>query len=253
MRILLTNDDGINAPGIKALWQNLSTIADVFVVAPSFEQSAMSQAITMHMPIRVQSYEFNTENVTGWSVDGTPTDCVKLALETLLTEKPSCVVSGINMGANLGNDILYSGTVSAAREGALHRIPSIAVSLDSDKATDFALAAKFTVKFVTKMLEEQIEPNTLFNVNVPKNMNQKHEDVAITKLGIREYENTFDRRQDPSGRSYYWMGGKIINSENEEDTDVSAIKNNKISITPIHFDLTDYHVMNELKNWKIQT
>jgi len=252
VRILLTNDDGINAPGIKALWQKLNSIGEVFVVAPSLEQSAMSQAITVHNPIRVDSYPINTKNVIGWSIGGTPTDCVKLALETLLTEKPDIVISGINLGSNLGSDVLYSGTVSAAIEGALHHIPSIAISLDKRKDADFLFSANFSVKLIKKMLQEKVPENTLLNVNIPANSDGNNEEVAITKLGVREYTNSFDKRQDPSGRNYYWMGGQIADSENKEDTDVFAVKNGKVSITPIHFDLTNYHLMKTLENWHMK-
>jgi 5'-nucleotidase len=252
VRILLTNDDGINAPGIKALWQNLNAIGDVFVVAPSFEQSAMSQAITVHNPIRVDSYPIGINNVVGWSISGTPTDCVKLALETLLTEKPDIVISGVNSGSNLGSDVLYSGTVSAAIEGALHNIPSIAISLDKRKDADFLFSAKFSVKLIKKMLQEKIPSNTLLNVNIPSNCNESDEEVAVTKLGVRKYTNSFDKRQDPSGRNYYWMGGQITDSENKEDTDVFAVKSGKVSITPIHFDLTDYQLMKTLEDWHMK-
>lgn len=251
MRILLTNDDGINAPGIKALWQKLNSIGDVFVAAPSVEQSAMSQAITVHNPIRVDSYPIDAENVIGWSVGGTPTDCVKLALETLLTEKPDIVISGVNSGANLGSDVLYSGTVSAAIEGALHNIPSIAISLDKRRNADFLFSANFSVKLIKKMLEEKVPSNTLLNVNIPRSANENTAKIVITKLGVREYTNSFNKRQDPSGRSYYWMGGQIVDSENREDTDVFAVKNGKVSITPIHFDLTNYQLIRTLENWNI--
>lgn len=251
MLILLTNDDGINAPGIKALWEELSDIAEVQVVAPDSERSATSQAITVHHPIRVDNYNIDHAKVSAWRISGTPTDCVKIAIEALLSERPDIVVSGINQGPNLGTDVLYSGTVSAAIEGALHSIPSVAVSLDSWKDSDFRPAARFTKKIIQKLIHNPLPPNTLLNVNVPAVSGAETADVAITKLGVREYDNTFDKRKDPWGRTYYWMGGKLIDSDNDPDTDVIALKAGKISVTPIHFDLTNYTIMDMLKKWHL--
>lgn len=251
MLILLTNDDGINAPGIKALWEELSTIAEIRVVAPDSERSATSQAITVHHPIRVDPYKIDYATVSAWRISGTPTDCVKIAVEALLPERPDIVVSGINQGPNLGTDVLYSGTVSAAIEGALHGIPSVAVSLDNWQNSDFKPAAQFTRAIVQKLIHNPLPPNTLLNVNVPGRNGTEITDVAITKLGIREYDNTFDKRKDPWGRAYYWMGGKLIDSDNDPDTDVIALKAGKISVTPIHFDLTNYTIMDMLKRWHL--
>lgn len=250
MRILLTNDDGISAPGIKALWDILRQEAEVFVVAPSMEQSASSQAITVHHPIRVDEYNIDAEGIKGWSVGGTPTDCVKLALASILDKKPDIVISGINLGANLGSDVLYSGTVSAAIEGALHNIPAIAVSLDLREEPDFSHAASFTYRLARKLMQEKLPSNTLLNVNVPSSAKSAKE-MMMTQLGVREYINTFDKRTDPRGRCYYWMGGQIMDREDAENTDVFAVKNGKISVTPIHFDLTNYPLLKALKNWQI--
>lgn len=250
MRILLTNDDGISAPGIRALWEKLNQLGEVFIVAPSVEQSASSQAITVHHPIRVDEYKIDTDGVKGWSIGGTPTDCVKLALESILDKKPDIVISGINLGANLGSDVLYSGTVSAAIEGALHNIPAIAVSLDVWKNPDFSYAADFTRQLACKLMKEKLPSNTLLNVNVPGTL-QEIGEMAMTQLGIREYTNTFDKRTDPRGRCYYWMGGQIIDREDAENTDTFAVKNGRISVTPIHFDLTNYPLLKELKNWQM--
>lgn len=251
MHILLTNDDGIGAPGIQALWQELSKIAEVFVVAPDSERSATSQAITVHQPIRVDEHCIDHPRICGWRVGGTPTDCVKIAVEALLTEKPDLVVSGINQGANMGTDILYSGTVSAAIEGALYGIPSIAVSLDSWQVRDFGPAAAFAGRLVQTVVKQTIPPNTLLNVNVPALKTEEINGVAITKLGVRQYENTFERRQDPRGRAYYWMGGNILDSDNDPDSDVTNVKLGKISVTPIHFDLTNYAIIDLLKGWNL--
>lgn len=253
MRILLTNDDGINAPGIQALWRELSSIGEVTVVAPDSERSATSQAITVHHPIRVDEFCIQEPPICAWRVGGTPTDCVKIAVEALLEEKPDVVVSGINQGPNLGTDVLYSGTVSAAIEGALHGIPSIAVSLVSWKPADFGPAARFAAKLVLTMAERKLPQNTLLNVNVPALAPEKLKGVAITKLGVTEYENTFEKRLDPRGRTYYWMGGSLVDSANEEGTDVHAVKQGVISVTPVHFDLTNYAIMHSLEEWNLRT
>lgn len=250
MHILLTNDDGILAPGIKALWQELSKTARITVVAPDSEKSASSQAITVHHPIWVDKHLIEDQNIAAWRVGGTPTDCVKVALESLLVDdQPDIIVSGINQGANLGTDVLYSGTVSAAIEGALHGIPAVAMSLDSWQPFDFTPAARIAKKVLETMSNKQLPPNTLLNVNVPALSENQLQGITVTKLGIRNYENTFERRQDPRGRTYYWMSGHVSETENAPDSDIIAVKNGKVSVTPIHFDLTNYGIMNLLETW----
>lgn len=252
MRILLTNDDGIDAAGIQVLWQELLEIADVVVVAPDAERSAASQAITVHSPIRVDKYCTADSRLCGWRIGGTPADCVKIALETLVNEKPDFVVSGINHGPNLGTDVLYSGTVSAAIEGSLHGIPAVAVSLDSWSPSDFKPAAKFTAKLLQDIFQRSLPANTLLNVNVPALPTAQLNGVAITKLGVRQYANIFEPRLDPRGRTYYWMGGEIVENLNDADSDIVAVSNSKISVTPIHFDLTNYNIMEILKTWNLE-
>lgn len=251
MRILLTNDDGIGADGIQALWHELSKIAEIIVVAPDVERSATSQAITVHSPIRVDSYLFNNPRVSGWRIGGTPADCVKIALGTLMTEPPDILVSGINHGPNLGTDVLYSGTVSAAIEGALHGIPAVAVSLDAGANYDFGPAAEFMSTLVQKMTTRTLAANTLLNVNIPAVPTAQMNGVAITKLGVRQYDNIFEGRKDPRGRMYYWLGGNVIDNENDADSDIAAIKMSKISVTPIHFDLTNYDAINLVQKWNL--
>lgn len=251
MHILLTNDDGIDAAGIQALWQELLKIAEVVVVAPDVERSAASQAITVHSPIRVDKYCASDSRLCGWRIGGTPADCVKIALETLISKKPDFVVSGINHGPNLGTDILYSGTVSAAIEGALHGIPAVAVSLDSWGTYDFKPAAEFTANLLQNIFCRTLPANTLLNVNVPALPSQDINGVAITKLGVRQYANIFEPRLDPRGRTYYWMGGSIVENENDTNSDIVAVKMSKISVTPIHFDLTNYSIMEELQSWNL--
>ncbi|WP_288183653.1 5'/3'-nucleotidase SurE [uncultured Sporomusa sp.] len=252
LHILLTNDDGILAPGIRALWQELAQIARITVVAPDSEKSASSQAITVHHPIWVDKHPIDSQNISAWRVGGTPTDCVKVALESLLThDLPDVIVSGINQGSNLGTDVLYSGTVSAAIEGALHGLPAIAMSLDSWQACDFSPAAKAARRIVETMVDKKLPPNTLLNVNVPALPENQLRDLMITKLGVRSYENTFERRLDPRGRTYYWMSGHVSETENDPDSDITAVKNGKISVTPIHFDLTNYGIMKLLEKWEL--
>jgi len=252
LRILLTNDDGIGAAGIAALWHELSKIAEVIVVAPDVERSATSQSITVHSPIRVDNYFFDNPRICGWRIGGTPADCVKIGLEALMKQPPDIVVAGINHGPNLGTDVLYSGTVSAAIEGALHGIPAVAVSLDVGEGKyDFQPAAEFTSKLVQNIVNRSLPPNTLLNVNVPALSSAQFKGVAITKLGVRQYENVFEGRQDPRGRMYYWMGGNVMNTENDTDSDIVAIQMSKISVTPIHFDLTNYGIMNLVQSWNL--
>jgi 5'-nucleotidase len=248
MRILLTNDDGIFAEGIHALWQVLSEIGEVFVAAPDRERSATGHAITVHQPIRVDEHCFKDGKMCGWRIGGTPADCVKIAVEALLPEKPDFILSGINHGLNLGTDVLYSGTVSAALEGVLLGVPSIAVSLDmGTNGGNFVPAAQFAGKLIKKVMHSPLPANTLLNVNLPDGVDGCSAKVAVTTLGIRQYENLFDQRRDPRGRTYYWMGGGIVDNANAADSDVSAVKNGKISVTPLHFDLTNYKVMEEIK------
>lgn len=250
MYILVTNDDGINSPGIDALWTELSSIAEVAVVAPDSERSACSQSITVHQPIRVDNHSINMPGVTAWSVGGTPTDCVKIALESLLPRRPDIVVSGINNGPNLGTDVLYSGTVSAAIEASLHGLPAVAISLADRQPADFSVAAKFAKTVVQKILAEKSLPErTLLNVNVPPLPADAVKGITVAKLGNIGYSNVFEKRQDPRGRNYYWMAGAIVDANNDPDSDVEAVKAGYISVTPIHFDLTNYTIMRMVQEW----
>lgn len=251
MKILLTNDDGIDAPGIKALWNSLKDVANLVVAAPARQQSATSHSITVFHPIWVTEQSFDDARISGWRIGGTPADSVKIALDSLMDDKPDLVVSGINHGPNLGTDVLYSGTVSAAVEGAMHGIPAIAVSLATDDEPDFSTAAAFCRQLVSQALEQKLPRFTLLNVNVPPLPQNDISGVAITKLGVIEYENAFDKRIDPRGRTYYWMAGTPMATPNSSDTDVYAIQNGNISVTPIHFDLTDYTLLEKMRSWNL--
>ncbi|WP_418790002.1 5'/3'-nucleotidase SurE [Phosphitispora sp. TUW77] len=254
MLILISNDDGIQAPGINALRSALEHLGDVCVVAPDRPRSASGLGITIHKPLRVEEFEFSASNAKGYAVNGTPSDCVKLAIQALLPSKPDIVVSGINLGPNLGTDVLYSGTVSAALEGVINGVPSIAVSLASWESVDFDYAAKFAQKLVKVVLDKGLPDETLLNVNVPVlNDEKKPNRVAVTRLGKRRYENTFEKRRDPRGKDYYWMGGEVMDIMAEPGTDIASVKNGEISVTPLFFDVTDNNFMNMVREWNLDS
>ncbi len=252
MRVLLTNDDGIFADGLQELSKAIQKIAAVYVVAPDRERSAVGHAITMHHPLRAERVKlFHNPNLPAWAVNGTPSDCVKLAIEAILPDRPDMVISGINRGANLGTDVLYSGTVSAAIEAILSGIPSIAVSLTEVDDPDYRTAAEFAAKLIRQVADKGLPSDTLLNVNVPCLTRNQLEGVEITRLGMTRYNNEFEQRVDPRGRSYYWMVGEVIELDEGSGSDLSAVRQKKISITPIHFDFTNYNLIEKLKNWSI--
>ncbi|AOT68114.1 5'/3'-nucleotidase SurE [Geosporobacter ferrireducens] len=251
MKILITNDDGIFAEGILKLACSLEKIAKIFIVAPDRQRSATGHAITMHEPIRASKVKLLDRNFEAWSVSGTPTDCVKLGIEVLLRERPDLIFSGINSGANLGTDVLYSGTVSAAIEGAILGFPSAAVSLADFSELDYDYAAEFSLTLAKKMMENKLPPDTLLNVNVPNCKKEEIRGVSITTLGVRKYKNSFIERIDPRGQAYYWLGGEIVDEDHLEGSDLYCVKNKMISITPIHFDLTKFNLIRDLESWNI--
>ncbi len=248
VKILLANDDGINAGGIRALIKELSTMGDLYVVAPDRERSGTGHSITVFEPIITQKIEIDGVKAA-WIVRGTPVDCVKLAVGKLLPEKMDLVVSGINHGPNLGTDVLYSGTVSAAAEGVIMGVPSIAVSLNSYQDNmDFNFSARFTRNFIKTVMRHGIDQRTVVNINIPPLPPKEIKGIRITRLGVRNYDNLFEERQDPHGNTYYWLGGGVRKEEQEQDSDVLAVEENYISITPIHLDLTDYVLIEEYKH-----
>lgn len=249
MKILLTNDDGISAPGLYALFQEMKTLGEVAIVAPDSEKSAVGHAITLSAPLRVENF-YRDDKFYGYAVNGTPADCVKLAYWALGI-KPDLVLSGINLGANTGINILYSGTVSAATEGMFLNIPSIAISLTTFENPDFKLAAKFARKLSQIVLKNRLPKGTLLNVNVPPVKEEEIQGVMITRQGHAMYQEKFDKRVDPHKKVYYWLTGMKVKLEEDENVDDRAILNNKISITPVHFDLTNYNFLGELEHWKI--
>ncbi len=247
MRILLTNDDGINAQGIHALIKELSSVAELYLAAPDRERSGTGHSITVFEPIKV--VKTNLPGVRqGWIVGGTPVDCVKMAIARLIDEKIDLVVSGINHGSNLGTDVLYSGTVSAAAEGVIMGCPSLAVSLNSRDNFDFEFAAQFTRRVVGMVMNQGIDKSTLININIPAIPQADIQGIRFTKLGLRNYDNLFEERQDPRGNTYYWLGGGVLQEEQDPESDVYAVEHNFISVTPIHLDLTDYQLISEYRN-----
>ncbi len=243
--ILITNDDGIHSEGLKALYDALSEIGKVAVVAPDREQSTSSHAITLHRPLRVQ---WLSEGYC--AVDGTPADCVNLSVNGILKGRPKVLVSGINKGENLGDDVTYSGTVSAAIEGTLIGIPSIAISLVARENFLFEAAAAFSKKIVRLVMNYGLPQDTLLNVNVPNLPEEEIQGVAITRQGKRVYGDAIVEKTDPRGKKYYWIGGDVLGYRHVPGSDFDAIKKNMISVTPLKLDLTDYNMMETLKKWE---
>lgn len=252
MNIFITNDDGINAEGIKILAQEISKIANTYVVAPDSPRSASGHAITLHKPILIND-EFIAENVEAYSTSGTPADCVKVGIEAILKDvEIDLVLSGINNGPNLGNDVLYSGTVAAAIEGLIERKPSIALSCNSSKVSteEYEEAAKYTVALIQK-LEGNLDKldEIILNVNFPKG---DKKGVKITKLGERVYNNVMDDRKSLRGQRYVWMGGDLADVPQDKDSDIVAVENGYVSITPVHIDMTNLSKMKTLKDLDIE-
>ncbi len=251
MKILLSNDDGVMAEGIKALTVALSKEHDVYVVAPDRERSAAGHSLTLHTPIRVEELDSKFGAKRIWITSGTPGDCVKIGINAILNddEKPDLIISGINHGPNLGSDILYSGTVSCAMEGAMMGYPSIAVSLASMSSEPelFKNVAEFTTKFVHKIKDFSFPSKTILNINVPGLMPEDLAGVAITRLGGKMFTDEYDKRIDPRGKVYYWMAGELIKHCENDDSDINALRWNKVSITPITFEMTQESSIPELE------
>lgn len=247
MKILLTNDDGINAPGLQKLTEAMASLGEVFVIAPDREQSAVGHALTLHHPLRANKVADNM-----FAVDGTPTDCVNLGIHSLLSFKPDLVVSGINRGGNLGDDVTYSGTVSAAMEATLMGIPSIAVSLvTSAEGTNYAAAAQFIVKLAASVNKEGLPADTFLNVNVPDLPWERLRPPLVTTQGKRSYEGTIVDKVDPRGRNYYWIGTVDLNFLDIDGSDYHAVSRGHVSVTPLHLDLTNYNSIAALKKWEM--
>lgn len=248
MRILLTNDDGFFAPGLQTLYKVLSLNKDyeLCIVAPDSQRSATGHSITLFEPLFTHEHSLNG-NDKGYAVRGTPSDCVKLAIQGGLVPKPDLVISGINRGPNLGTDVFYSGTVSAAMEGVLLGVPSLAVSLASFHCKDYEPGAKFLARILDRIIEKHDQG--LININFPDLPEHEWHGWRITKLGKAVYENVFESRIDPHGRKYYWQAGTLAPDE-EVDTDLRAIQEGYVSVTPMHSDLTDYARLRQWQAWQ---
>lgn len=243
---LITNDDGIHSPGLEALAQALSTLANCVVIAPDRDNSAVSHSLTMNCPLRVTRI-----NEGFYTLDGTPTDCVAIGLNKIVKQKPDLLVSGINPGPNLGDDISYSGTVSAAVEGTMYSIPSLAVSLAGDAPYDFTNPAKIAAKLAKQILKQGLPKDTLLNVNVPSGSSVSR--MKVIRQGRRLWDNAIQETLDPWGRKHYWIGGGTPYPDSRKDTDVYAIQNGFISVTPIHLDLTNHPGIDHLKKeWGLE-
>lgn len=247
--ILVTNDDGIDSDALGPLVDALAEVGDVQTIVPDQNASGTSHSITLYRPLRVERTRLRTGQ-PAYSTDGSPTDCVRLAVLGFLKTRPSLVVSGINRGANLGDDITYSGTVAAAMEGLLADLPSIAISLAYSGAdADYGPAAAFAALLARNILDRGFEPDALLNVNVPALPKDRILGVEVTRLGKRTYRDQMIERLDPYGNPYYWVGGPAVSEIAEPGTDVHAVREGKISVTPIHLDLTSPRLVDELATW----
>lgn len=246
MKILLTNDDGIHAPGLRCLYRKLADSHEVWVVAPESEQSAVGHAITLQNPLRVRKV-FENGSLLGFGVTGTPADCVKIGIAELLPARPDLVVSGINLGANVGINVLYSGTVSAATEGAILGVPGLAVSLATYKNPDFSLTARFVETLITAMNWTDFPTKTVLNVNVPALPKDRIRGVRFARQSTAAPIESFERRQDPRDNTYYWLSGERPTETGEEEVDTGALGADWITITPLHFDLTNHRILEGMR------
>ena len=255
MRILLTNDDGIYAPGLRALRTELQKLGDVTVVAPATEQSAVGHSVTLTTPLIIQEVADEDGSPMGWAVEGRPADCVKLALQELLTEPPDLVVSGMNAGANAGINVLYSGTVAAAIEGAFFRVTSVACSLEytRPRPLDFARGAELARGVIERLLAHAPPSGMLFNVNVPSLDRGPVRGVVVRPQNVAPYDEGFDRRTDPRGRVYFWASAEYGCPEPHPDTDVTALAEGFITVTPLQFNLTHAELLRQMSGWRWRT
>lgn len=247
MKILLTNDDGIQAPGIAAMYRQLVGLGEVFVVAPESGQSAAAHGITVQRPIAVSRIHVHNE-FHGYSVDGRPADCVKLGVQELVGGKPDLVVSGINDGANVSINVLYSGTVAAAADGAFFGIPSIAVSLEHGDELDFDRAAGIAAKLIGTLLQQGLHGGQLININIPDLRGGNPKGVRVAAQALQTMEDKYVSFQGPDRRMYYWLDGDF-GEIREEDSDLKALSEGYVVVTPLHFNLTDRGRMGEMLEW----
>jgi 5'-nucleotidase len=250
MHILLTNDDGVFAPGLRALRKELLRLGDVTVVAPAQEQSGVGHSITLLTPLVVKSVDDDDGTMLGYMVEGSPADSVKLAILELMERPPDLIVSGINSGANAGINVLYSGTVAAAIEGAFFKITSIAVSLELSEHFDYPHAARQAVAVIERLLANKPPTGSLFNINLPSHARGEAKGIRVVPMGIARHGETFERRRDPRGRTYYWLTYAPPYNVEGEVSDVECLASGYITITPLHFDMTRHDQLPELSRWK---
>lgn len=249
MRILLSNDDGAFAPGLKALRKELMRFGDVTVVAPALEQSGVGHSITLYNPLVVKSIDDEDGENLGWMVEGSPADCIKLAVYELLDSPPDLVVSGINAGSNAGINVLYSGTVAAAIEASFFQLTAIAVSLEAAEHNDYPHAAKHAGRVIERILANKPPAGSLFNVNLPAHARGEPRGIKVVPMGLGRYGEGFEKRLDPRGRTYYWMTYRPPFHLEGPETDVTALTQGYISVTPLHFDLTKPDQMAAVSRW----
>ncbi|MBW1657208.1 5'/3'-nucleotidase SurE [Flavobacterium quisquiliarum] len=250
--ILVTNDDGILAPGIRALISVMETIGDVIVVAPDKPQSAMGHAITINNTLFLDKISKDDDAIAEYSCSGTPVDCVKLAVNEILKRKPDLCVSGINHGSNSSINVIYSGTMSAAVEAGIEGIQSIGFSLlDFDWNADFEPIKSFVKRITLETLQNKLPPGVVLNVNFPKLKESEIKGIKVCRQAKAYYAQKFDKRQTPFGKDYYWLAGKFINEDQGEDTDEWALANGYVSVVPVQFDLTAHHSIQQLNTWKL--
>ncbi len=245
--ILITNDDGITAPGIKSLVEAARPLGKVVVVAPDKPQSGMGHAITIGTPLRMNKVEM-FDGIEAWQTSGTPVDCVKLAVDKILHRKPDICLSGINHGANHSINVIYSGTMSAAMEASIESIPSIGFSLlDYRFEADFSAAIFYANKIIKTILSQKLDKHLLLNVNFPSLPQKEIKGIKICKQAYAKYVEDFDERKDPQGKKYYWLTGEFVNFDKSKDTDVWALQNKYVSVVPVQFDLTNYTLKKQLE------
>lgn len=250
--ILVCNDDGITAPGIRALVECMKELGDVLVVAPDSPQSGMGHAITINRPLRLDETDYFGDEVKAYQCSGTPADCVKLAIDKVLHRKPDLLVSGINHGSNSSINVIYSGTMSAALEGAIDGINAIGYSLlDYSFDADFEPAKPYVTKIAQTVLEHGLPEDTLLNVNIPKAEHENIKGIKICRQARAKWKEDFDERKDPNNRNYYWLTGQFIQLDHGEDTDEWALQHGYISVVPTQFDLTAHHAVSILNTWEL--
>lgn len=250
--ILVTNDDGVSAPGIRALINVMATIGEVIVVAPDKPQSAMGHAITINNTLYLDKISKENDIITEYSCSGTPVDCVKLAVNEILKRKPDLCVSGVNHGSNSSINVIYSGTMSAAVEAGIEGIPAIGFSLlDYNWNADFEPVKSFIKKIVLETLEKKLPEGVILNVNFPKLKEKEIKGIKICRQAKALWVEKFDKRQTPFGKDYYWLSGEFVNQDKGNDTDEWALENGYISVVPVQFDLTAHHAIQQLNSWNL--